>query len=308
MTDVEQLFAWSAAEQLFRWSGTELLAVPPVDDRLLVADSWLVVDGCARGLASHRTRFTAACLEATGARAGTGAGTAIGVAAEGSPTLAELDGFWAAVLAALPHRGEWFPRVELTDVPHPSLRLRLRPAPPRQAEVRVWVPPEPDPRCLPRHKGPDLAILADLRARAMAVGGGEALLRDADGHVVEAAHSSVLWWEGKTLFLPDPAQPTLPGVTAALITRRARDLGVPVAHGRRRLTDLEGRETWLTNALHGIRPVVGWLGAAVTPGPAERAETWQEWLVGSVDTEQTRGPRSALSQIKGLSRGARGGS
>jgi hypothetical protein len=58
---------------------------------LLAADSWLVVDGAARAADAHWARFGAACR-------------ADGV---------EIDGFRAAVAAALPASGRWFPRVEL---------------------------------------------------------------------------------------------------------------------------------------------------------------------------------------------------
>jgi branched-subunit amino acid aminotransferase/4-amino-4-deoxychorismate lyase len=50
---------------------------------------------------------------------------------------------------------------------------------------------------------------------------------------------------------------------------------VPVAERSRTPAELDGREAWLVNALHGIRPVRSWSGFAGTAGPAVRAAAWQ---------------------------------
>jgi branched-subunit amino acid aminotransferase/4-amino-4-deoxychorismate lyase len=229
----------------------------------LAADSWLVRDGRVRGLDRHRTRFTAACADATGEPA------------------ARIDGFWQQAVAALPRTGDWFPRVELTtagDGGATSLYLRIRPAPSRTAGLTVWPSDEPDRRTHPRRKGPDLALLDALRARAAGQGAQEALLTTESGLVLEGATTSLLWWEDETLCLPSSDLPVLPGVTRALIEEHAAELGVPVAHRRRTLTELEGHETWLVNALHGIRPVTAWHGSPLSAGPAFHAPRWQTWL------------------------------
>jgi branched-subunit amino acid aminotransferase/4-amino-4-deoxychorismate lyase len=67
-------------------------------------------------------------------------------------------------------------------------------------------------------------------------------------------------------------------VTVALITERAAHEGIRVAHRERTLAELDGREVWLVNALHGIRPVSAWTGRPITPGPAVRAPEWRQWL------------------------------
>src|SRR5689334_17429368 len=125
---------------------------------LLVADSWLVLDGSVRSLGRHVSRFTRSCLD-------------LGVVTPG-----ELDRFWRETISALPRTGAWFPRVELAGDP-PSLRLRLRPAPERGDHVRVWVPDTPDHRVHPARKGPDLLALGELRAEAETHDAHEALLR-----------------------------------------------------------------------------------------------------------------------------------
>ena len=50
-----------------------------------------------------------------------------------------------------------------------------------------------------------------LRERAAGRGAGEAVLADADGRLLEGAYTSLLWWEGETLWaVPDDA-PICPG-------------------------------------------------------------------------------------------------
>ncbi|WP_394815789.1 aminotransferase class IV [Streptomyces gibsoniae] len=132
--------------------------------------------------------------------------------------------------------------------------------------------------CVAASKGPDLGAPARVRAGASGAGGQEAVLVTPSGVVLEAPTASVLWWEDDTLRLPPPRLPLLPGVTAGLIQERAVRHGIRVAHRERTLAALDGREVWLVNALHGIRPVTGWAGGELTAGPAPRAAEWREWL------------------------------
>ncbi|MEU5642675.1 aminotransferase class IV [Streptomyces milbemycinicus] len=238
---------------------------PVPDTALLAADSWLVDEGRVRGLELHRRRFVAACAEATG----------------DSP--ARIERFWQEAVDLLPRAGAWFPRVELAGPEPARLFLRIRPAPPRTESVAVWVSEEADPRVLPRRKGPDLSLLAELRGRAIERGAQELLLTTPDGLVLEGATASVLWWDGDVLCRPSPGLPLLAGVTSALIEERAARLGVPVEHRRPTVADLDGREVWFVNALHGIRPVTEWLGSPLRAGPARRAASWQNWLDTSAE-------------------------
>lgn len=219
-----------------RWSEE----VGPAPEAALVVDSFLAVGGRVRDLDRHGTRFRAGC------------------AALGLPT-ADLGAFLTDAEAALPRAGRWFPRVEA----HPDTRLVLwiRPAPPEQRETRLWVAPEPDARRRPEVKGPDLALLAGLRGRAVSHGADDALLTGPDGVVREAAHSALLWWRGDRLCVPASDLPVLPSVTAARLRGAARAAGVPITPERCAPAGLAEAEVWTVNALHGIRPVVGWRGA-----------------------------------------------
>lgn len=237
---------------------------PEEPSRLLVADSWLLRDGAMRGASRHRYRFTHACRQAERVPAG------------------EAEAFFDAALAHLPGAGPWFPRVELVGAPAGRrFHLRLRPAPARRVDAVVWVHGQGDPRTAPRVKGPDLQRLAELRALAVAAGAQEALLTTRGGFVLETTHSGVLWWEDGALCVPDPRLRLLSSVTSALIGQAATAQGIRVRAARRRVADLSGREVWLANALHGIRPVVGWVGAAVRAAPPVHAERWRAWWQAS---------------------------
>ncbi|MEH0419020.1 aminotransferase class IV [Streptomyces sp. B21-083] len=256
----EGRLAWSPRRGL---TGADSVgSVPTLGERLAVADSWLLRDGRVRALGRHRERFLRACGDS------------------GGPSPRQLVDFWRDMADALPRAGEWFPRVEL-GAESRELRLLLRHAPQLGTGVRVWAAGQTDPRTVPRRKGPDLDILGRVRQRASTEGADEAVLITPSGVVLEGATSSLLWWEDDTLCLPSPQLPVLAGVTAALIQERAQRTGVRVAHRERTLADLEDREVWLVNALHGIRPVTEWTGGTkpiLRAGRAIRATEWRQWL------------------------------
>ncbi|MFL5911847.1 MAG: aminotransferase class IV [Gaiellaceae bacterium] len=232
-------------------------------EELVVADSFLVEDGAVRGWTRHWRRFHGSC-RAAGA------------------SDAQLASFVQEVVATVPRRGRWFPRLEVVrEGSGLAPRLRLRPAPEHEPLVRVWCGQCDDFRVAPRCKGPDLGRLASVREDAARRGAGEALLLDEDGRALEGAFSSLLWWDGDTLCaVPDDA-PILPGVTRALILELAAEEGIPVATRRPLPSELDGREVWMTSALHGIRAVSGWVGASLSPGPAVRANDWSERLAAT---------------------------
>lgn len=182
-------------------------------------------------------------------------------------------------MRSLPRHGEWFPRVEaVPDGDEVEFRLALRPAPGRSATVQAAVATAPDPRVLPLRKGPDLNRLAAFRTRWARAPGAEVLLRSADGTLLEATTANLLWWRDDVLCTPAPELPVLPGVTAAVILQQAGALGITVQQCRASIDELDGREVWLVNALHGIRPVTRWLNSPISAGPVVHAPDWQTWL------------------------------
>jgi len=243
------------SDVVLRWSGHGLQAHDADPGAaLLAADSWLVEEGTVRGIDRHWRRFGGWCGE-------------LGLQDE------DVERFAHAVSAALPRAGRWFPRVEVLDGGH--LQLRLRAARPAAREAQVIVGAPGDPRAKPTWKGPDIALLGELRSLATAVGADELVLCDDDGRLVEGVYDSLLWWEDDAL-CTTPSDRTLPGVTRALLLDIASERGHAVRERSPLPEELAGRETWLTNALHGIRAVTAWSGALAAP--AARADEWRAAL------------------------------
>jgi len=245
------------------WRDDALAAVPATSSGdVLVADSWLVLDGAVRALDVHRDRFTSS------------------VSATGLVADDDVASFWDTVVDVLPRDGAWFPRVELVRggaAGEPELRARVRSAPARTRSVRVATATH-DPRTSPLVKGPDLVALGDLRSEAAAGGAEEAVIVSPEGHVVEGAWSSLVWWRGDSLCTPADDLPRLPGVTSRTVLTLAAVLGVDVLHDRTTPGELDGAEIWSLSALHGVRIVSGWVDG---PSPAEqpgRLATWQARL------------------------------
>ena len=112
----------------------------------------MVIDGKSLSLGPHRERFARSAREL------------------GLP-VPEIDDFWNRIVYLVPLEGEWFLRVEFV-APRgsngiPTLVFRVRPVPPRHQEMKLWIPPFPDPRRSPRIKGPDIPLLNQLRQEAM---------------------------------------------------------------------------------------------------------------------------------------------
>ncbi|MEU8119208.1 aminotransferase class IV [Spirillospora sp. NPDC049024] len=231
-------------------------------DEPAVVDSWLVAEGRVRDLPLHGQRFQRACAD---------------LVPELPPDTVHR--FLEAVRLWLPPRGRWFPRIEAYGGPEPRLALWARTAPaPGAGEVRLWIPPDPDPRTRPLVKGPDLRVLAALRERAKAVGADDAVLYESGGTVLETAHSALVWWRGDELCVPDAGLAVLPSVTRTHLERLAECWRFTVRQEKADLSELPGLETWTLNALHGLRPVRAWIGADGRPTPARvtaRAADWR---------------------------------
>jgi branched-subunit amino acid aminotransferase/4-amino-4-deoxychorismate lyase len=221
----------------------------------VVADSFLVDHGRVLWLEAHADRF------------------ARDAGAEGFPA----DEARAALLnlaRSVPHTGRWFPRIDL--LADGTLMTRPRPAPPRGGPVSVATAGR-DPRTRPAVKGPDLEALAAERARAQQLGADEALLL-VDGLVCDGALSAVVWWRDEVLHLPDPALTRVDSVTTRWLLAEARARGFEVRRVRARPDDLAGAEVWVLGALHGIRPVMRWLGGPMLASDSDRPPLWQARL------------------------------
>jgi para-aminobenzoate synthetase len=250
-----------APKEILLQEGFRPPAQPAGDLNPAVVDSWLVDDGKVLAFDAHVRRFAAACRDF------------FGIGEE------RVEDFMRAAATRVPARGRWFPRAEIAvHGGMPGLQFRIRPAPPRGETVRLWIAARPDGRKHPDVKGPDLDWLAAQRQAAVAAGADEAVLVSPDGHVLEGATTSILWWRGDTLCAPPEDGSILPGTTRAVLLDAARSCGVRVIVEKATPAALDGLEVWAVNALHGIRPVTAWVNAAVSPGRATRATRWRVYL------------------------------
>jgi branched-chain amino acid aminotransferase len=116
-------------------------------------------------------------------------------------------------------------------------------------------------------KTPDRAVPADAATHARVnevlarlelrvTGADEALLSDADGHVVGGADSTVFFTDGAGLKTPSLDGPVVPRVARAEVIDVAEEEEVPVEEGSYAPSEVrEAEEVLLANATWGIRPV-----------------------------------------------------
>lgn len=233
MSNAETVYQYSAEKELFFTTEPE--------NKLLVADSWLVHDGCVRALHLHRQRFFSSCIEL----------------AVISPDI--LNNFWNLATGKLPQTGSWFPRIELAgSLSSPVLQIRIRKAPAIHSTIRLIDYKGEDFRKWPRHKGPDLAKLITERKKIVEQGADEAILTTRHGFLLEGLTTSILWWEGSTLCATSPSRRVLPGISSQLLRLIAEQEHIPFASRFRKPADLNGCEVWAVNALHGIRRAINW--------------------------------------------------
>lgn len=239
-----------SVQSIYRWNegGLEPLEYCDMTGTAIVAaDSWLVTDGAALGIALHRDRFLAAAGD-------------------------DAADFWDAAIAAIPHEGEWFPRVEQ----HSSGRrvFRLRSAPERQRSA-VLATSATDPRTTPRAKGPDLEAMLRIRTEVQASGATEAVILTPDGYVVEGAYSGLLWWRGGILCGPPAQFDRVDSVTARSVLTLATALGVDTHEEAVTPAELDGTELWVLSALHGIRIATAWVDGPSLAELPGRLDLWR---------------------------------
>lgn len=183
------------------------------------------------------------------------------------------DGMWPAAIELLTHIYEGTPNFPRIARFGNDFYLHIRPAPPlRDHTVLTWLDTSdvPDPRTHPLVKGPDLAALAEFRARH--------LLPDTDdviiGDFAETTTGALVGWDGDTLVLPKAVH--LPSTTQQLVARRAESLGIRVIEGTLR----PDQPLWFLNAVQGISPVsaVNQSDGGVIPVPVYHgASEWRVW-------------------------------
>lgn len=252
-----------------RWIGSTLHPVDVcsvTDEKVLAADSWLVVDGRVLALDAHRTRFLSA-VELTGS---------LSPADTAGPAPTEAEEFWDAAVQEIPRIGTWFPRVDLVETAgRRELRFLLRPAPERTRSVAVATHRGRDPRTVPTIKGPDLAAMMRLRSEAQQKGAGEAIIVSPEGYLVEGAYSALAWWRGDVLCFPADDLDRVDSVTARILETLARALGVETVREHVTANEIDGLEVWAMSALQGFRIVTSWVGGPSTAELPGRLDLWR---------------------------------
>ena len=248
---------------LLRWTGSALVPLDycdPAEEAIEAADSWFVTERRALAVELHRARFADAVLTR-------GFGDC------------DVSTFWNAAVGAIPAEGDWFPRVELvTHGGVPQFRFRHRPAPERAVSVTLATHEGRDPRTDPRVKGPDLAAMTALRTSVQRAGAHDAILLSPEGYVVEGATTSLAWWQDDELCVVAHELPRIASVTERSLVALALALGVTVNEQLARPADLDGREVWALNALHGIRIVTNWVDGPETAQLPARLRLWRDRL------------------------------
>ena len=129
-------------------------------------------------------------------------------------------------------------------------------------------PPQASAAC----KGPDLDLLAELRAEAVAGGADEALLLDHQGHILEGTTTSLLWWRDDVLCAPALTGSVLPGVTRRILLAEAARAGFRTGSGvARRRAEAAGRPGGLGSERPARHPPRGALGGRADDGEAVKA-------------------------------------
>lgn len=254
------------SETIYQTDFTGVLSVTESPEKqVLVADSWLVRNGNAIALDLHRKRFFNSCSQLYQIR----------------PDV--LQPYWLMMLNKIPHHGLWFPRVELAgNARQPKLQVRIRPAPPLKETVRLCLCNIPDRRHAPRHKGPDMSLLGEIRQQILMQGADEGIIVSPKGYLLEGLTTSILWWEElngqQTLCAVPDANRILPGTIRELILSIAEQSGIPTAYRLVLPARLNGREVWAVNALHGIRSAIPWQNSPFIPKNDAKAEKrLKEW-------------------------------
>lgn len=231
----------------------------------------------ARGFSLHLARFRAAAL-----------------AYAAAPEAAELDAFLTAagerIARDLGTRSRSpgpgllgsFPRLELwaaagDDITRKGatrLNLAIRPLPQLRDSIEVTSVLRPVAIARPSIKGPNIAAYAELAASL----GGEALLLDASGHVVEGTTTSLIWWYPDGTAGISATRERVPSVTERLVSDIARSQNVLLRPARHTPVQLAELDVWAVNALHGIRPVTGIDGRAPARHDPDRLNRYIEAL------------------------------
>lgn len=100
-------------------------------------------------------------------------------------------------------------------------------------------------------KGPNIATYQNLINKH----GGEILLLDDAGTVLEGTTTSIVWWQEGILYTVPKSNKRVNSITEDLVMKIAESLDVKVSTQTLTPEKLQNKTVWALNALHGIRKV-----------------------------------------------------
>lgn len=249
-------------EMLYSLQGNTLVEITPeevLSGQLLVADSWLVIDGRVRHLDEHFDRFANWVKQI-------------------NPQV-ELNSFFLSVIELTPPTGSWFPRIEfLVDAKNNQFQvlLKMREAPELETRISLWSYNEADPRVSPTVKGPDLSLGMQMRRAAQMHGADEAVLLSPEGYIVEGALSSIVWFREDALCAPGQEFDWIPSITRKEVFAIAESMGMQTRTEKVKPADLVDLEIWALSSLHGIRVVDDWVNLGGPVGSPRHFEAFNK--------------------------------
>jgi para-aminobenzoate synthetase / 4-amino-4-deoxychorismate lyase len=200
-----------------------------------VFTSLLVTGGDTRGLADHVARLDASARQLFGKGLPPALHDSLAATLTQRPT-------GRLRITVQPAGGPLRALVEVVPVDRPPVQVSLRPAVVEGG--------------LGGHKWRDRRLLADLSASMALQPGEQLLIEDTNGDVLETDRANVFAVIGGMLHTPPADGRLLPGLARAAVLRAARlaGLGVSVTPISRAQL-LAASEVFVTNAVHGARPV-----------------------------------------------------
>jgi para-aminobenzoate synthetase/4-amino-4-deoxychorismate lyase len=214
-----------------------------------VFTSLLVTGGDTRGLADHVARLDASARQLFGKGLPPALHDSLAATLTQNPT-------GRLRITVQPVGGPLRALVEVVPVDRPPAQVSLRPAVVEGG--------------LGAHKWRDRRLLADLSASMALEPGEQLLIEDANGDVLETDRANVFAVIGGMLHTPPADGRLLPGVARAAVLRAARLAGLSISvTSISRAQLLAASEVFVTNAVHGARPVRSLAGssAAWPAGP-----------------------------------------
>ncbi|HUH52650.1 MAG TPA: aminotransferase class IV [Microbacteriaceae bacterium] len=98
-------------------------------------------------------------------------------------------------------------------------------------------------------KGPNIGNYSKMQD----IHGGEVLLTDSKGHLLETTTAAIVWWEDDTLFGVPQTTKRVTSITEKLVFEIATNLGFNTETKFATPKEVSTKPLWALNALHGIR-------------------------------------------------------